>query len=217
LNPVTWAFVMRPELWFELSAVWPCRYLTHRCANTGGSNPVVINDNVNVNMRDAMRNGMYIDVNGRKYPVIVDDGIFEHTNINNASVAAGSYASSIYIVPLRVRGNFPTTYWEYIDYRNVDTQISPMGAGARQVPFWTDNGRFLWVYRDNGYCFDLQSLIEPRMIMRTPQLAGKLQNVLYSPLQHLASPYPDSPYHQDGGVSLRGTSTTYNVWGNFQT
>lgn len=217
LNPVTWAVVMRPELWFELSAVWPCRYLTHRCANDAGTNPVVINDNVNVNMRDAMRSGMYIDINGRKYPVITDDGIFEHTNINNANVAAGSYASSVYLVPLRIRGNFPTTYWEYIDYRNVDTQISPMGAGARQVPFWTDNGRFLWVYRDNGYCFDLQSLVEPRMIMRTPQLAGKLQNVLYSPLQHLASPYPDSPYHRDGGVSLRGTSTSYNVWGDFLT
>jgi hypothetical protein len=32
LDPVQWAVVMRPELWFELSAVWPCRYLTNRCS-----------------------------------------------------------------------------------------------------------------------------------------------------------------------------------------
>lgn len=218
LLPVQWAIVMRPELWFELSAVWPCRYLTHRCANMDGSNPVVINDNVNVQMRDAMRNGMYIDINGKRFPVITDDGIFEHTNINNGNVAAGSYASSVYLVPLRIRGNFSSTYWEYIDYRQVGSQIAALGQGVRNVPFWTDGGRYLWVYRDNSYCFDLQALIEPRLVLRTPHLAGKLQNVLYTPLQHLRSPYPDSPYFRDGGLSVRPMdSTTYNVWGNFNT
>jgi hypothetical protein len=147
--------------------------------------------------------------------VITDDGIYEANNINDANVPAGSYASSIYFVPLRVRGNFPATYWEYIDYRNVSRQLSPMGQGARQVPFWTENGRFLWVYRDNSFCFDLQAKIEPRAICRTPQLAGKIDSVLYSPLQHLRSPYPDSPYWQDGGLSVRGGSTNYAVWGNF--
>jgi hypothetical protein len=33
LDPTSWVIVMRPELWFELSACWPCRYLTNRCAN----------------------------------------------------------------------------------------------------------------------------------------------------------------------------------------
>lgn len=215
--PVTWAVVMRPELWFELSAVWPCRYLTHRCSIDNGSSPVVINDNVNVQMRDAMRNGNYIDINGRRYPVITDDGIFEHTNVNNANVSAGSYASSIYMVPLRVRGSFPATYWEYIDYRGVQQQLSPLGAGQRNVPFWTDNGKFLWVYRENGYCFDLQAKIEPRVILRTPHLAGKIQNVKYTPLQHLASPFADNPYWQNGGQSIRPSSTSYAVWGSFNT
>lgn len=217
--PVTWAIVMRPELWFELSAVWPCRYLTHRCSTDSGSNPVVINDNVNVQMRDSMRNGNYIDINGRRYPVITDDGIFEHTNANNASVTAGSYASSIYMVPLRVRGSFPVLYWEYIDYRGVQQQISPLGGGRDKVPFWTDNGKFLWVYRDGGFCFDLQAKVEPRVVLRTPHLAGKIQNVRYTPLQHLASPFPESPYWQNGGTSIRGASTSYAVWntGGFTT
>lgn len=213
--PVTWAVVMRPELWFELSAVWPCRYLTDRCRNSGGTNPVVINDSNNVDLRDRMRDGMSITINGRTYPVIVDDGIYENTNATSASVPAGYYASNIYMVPLRVRGSFPVTYWEYIDYRGVQAQIAGLGQGAQQVPFWTDDGRFLWVYRPNGYCFDLQAKIEPRIVLRTPHLAGKIQNVRYSPLQHLVDSNPSSSYHVNGGVSLRGGSTNQAVWGNF--
>lgn len=212
LTPVSWAVVMRPELWQELSAVWPCRYLTDRCSNAAGTSVVTINDSNNVQMRDAMRNGMYIDINGKRYPVVTDDGIFEHTNVNNANVPAGSFASSIYFVPIRVRGNFPATYWEHIDYRGVQSQLSALGAGNRAVPFWTTNGRFLWVYRDNGYCFKLQAKVEPRVILRTPHLAGRLDNVRYSPLQHLASAFPDSPYHLNGGVSLRSFTSGQAVW-----
>jgi hypothetical protein len=212
LLPVTWTVVMRPELWFELSAAWPCAYLTHRCATDAGTNVAVINDNANVAMRDAMRNGMYIDINGNRYPVVTDDGIFEHTNINNANVTAGSYASSIYMIPTRIRGNFPTVYWEHIDYRGVQTQLSPLGPGVRNAPFWTSDGRFLWVYRENGYCFDLQAKVEPRVVLRTPQLAGKIQNVRYTPLTHLRSFEPSSPYHFDGGVSLRSVTASSHVW-----
>jgi hypothetical protein len=213
LLPVTWVIVMRPELWFELSAVWPCRYLTHRCANEGGSNPVVINDNVNVQMRDAMRNGNYIDINGNRYPVVLDDGIFEHTNINNGNVSAGSYASSIYFMPLRAIGNFPVAYWEYVNYNNINAQLSALGAGARNTPFWVHSGgRFIWVYKTNGLCFNLQAKTEPRIVLRTPHLAGKIQAVKYTPLTHLRDAQPTSPYWVDGGVSLRAMSTSYHVW-----
>lgn len=211
--PITFALVMRPELWFELSAVWPCRYLTHRCGIADNSSPMVINDNVNVQLRDAMRNGRYIDINGNRYPVIVDDGIVEQTNITSASVPAGNYASSIYFVPLKVRGNFPVLYWEYINYTGVNRQLSPMGAGAANASFWTDGGKYLWVYRDAGFCFDLQAKIEPRVVLRTPHLAGKIQNVRYSPLTHLRSFDPDSAYWRNGGVSLPSTPTEgYAVW-----
>ena len=215
MDPTTWAITMRPELWMELSAVWPCRYLTNRCTTDGNTNPMVLNDSINVDIRDRMRNTSTIMINGRTYPVIEDDGIFEHTNINNANVPAGSYASSISFIPLRTRGNFPTTYWQYIDYRKVNAQLSPMGMGQKQVPFWTENGLLLWVYRDNGYCFDMQAKVEPRIILRTPHLAGKIQGVLYSPLSHLRSPDPDSPYWVNGGLSVRGGSDNYAVWGNW--
>jgi len=209
LSPVKWAIVMRPELWFELSAVWPCRYLTNRCATSGGANPIVINDNVNVSARDDMRNGKFIDINGNRYPVVTDVGIFEHTNINNANVAAGQYASSIYMVPLTITGSFPVVYREHLDYRQGAADAALLRGNET---FWTDNGVYSWAYEETKWCYKLSVKTQQRIILRTPQLAGRIDAVLYEPLQHIRSFDPSSPYHFDGGVSTVADETSYAVW-----
>jgi hypothetical protein len=199
LDPVQWVVVMRPELWFELSAVWPCAYLSNRC-NVGDSNAVVINDNVNVNMRDEMRNGRFIDINGNRYPVVIDDGIFEHDSTNNVNLEPGQYASSIYMVPLTITGGFPVTYLEHVNYRAAQSDIALLNGKER---FWTDGGKYMWVVEQNRFCYLLSVKTEQRVVLRTPHLAGKIDAVAYSPLQHLRSFDPASPYHADGGVSMR--------------
>ena len=202
LDPVDWVLVMRPELWFELSAVWPCKYLTSRCDVTGSDVAVVLNDNVNVATRDAMRNGKYIDINGNRYPVIVDTGINETT-----VTGSGEYTSSIYFVPLTINGNMPVTYREYLDYRAASTDI---GLLRGTESFWTDDGVYGWAITDEkGWCYQLHLRSEQRIILRTPQLAGKIQNVMYSPLQHIRTPYPGDAYFLDGGVSMRSSDTIY--------
>lgn len=211
LEPVSWVIAMTPSLWFELSAVWPCSYLTHRCGNGAGANPIVINDNVNINMRDTMRTGSYIDINGNRYPVIVDDGIPEDTNVTNGNLAAGEYASDIYFIPVSITGNFPVLYYEHVDYRRAASDIALLRGNET---FWTDDGRFFWALEQVKFCYKLTMLTEPRVILRTPQLAGRLQNVKYSPLQHLRSSDPASAYFFDGGVSLRGNDAWGQVWGS---
>lgn len=211
LDPATWVIAMRPELWFELSAVWPCRYLTHRCDNSAGTNATVINDNVNVQLRDSMRNGMFIDINGRRYPVVTDDGIFEHNNINNGNLGLGEYASSIYMVPLTITGGFPVTYREYKNYSDglATTNTNLVYQGSTSANFWTDRGIFSWSFERQKWCVYLALRTEQRVVCRTPQLAGRIDAVKYSPLQHLRSYDPDSPYFRDGGVSYdpgRGTA-----------
>jgi len=211
LDPVQHVIVLRMPLWYELSACWPCRYMSNRCTDfSAGGNLNVINDESNVRMRDDMRNRMVIPINGTEYPVIVDTGIFEHNNANNASLAAGQFASTIYMVPLTITGNFPVTYMEYIDYRGA--QIDTNLLRGTQEYFWTDNGMFSWAWEFIKWCYKGALKIEPRVVLRTPQLAGKIENVRYSPLQHLREPDPASPYHSDGGVSLRSPATRYSVW-----
>lgn len=212
LMPVEWVIAMRPEMWEILSEIWPCQYNTNRCANSliGTQAELIVNGGEMVALRDAMRAELFIDVNGRRYRVVRDDGIFEQNSTNDANLNAGQFASSIYFVPMVVNGNFPVTYRQHVDYRlgSVDTNLMPPGM----VDFWTDRGVYSWAYEGTKWCYKLSLKCEHRIVLRTPQLAGKIQNVLYSPLQHLRSPYPDSPYFADGGVSTRTGGSTYAVW-----
>ena len=211
LDPVEWVIAMRPELWFELSATWPCQYNTNRCSPSVSANATVfIDGRENTDETNAMRQGGYIEINGNRYRVVTDTGITELTNITTAGIPAGQYASSIYMVPLRITGGFPVTYLEHVDYR----------AGARDVSllmgkeqFWTDRGMYSWALEQIKWCYKLSAKVEPRVVLRTPQLAGRIDRIRYAPLQHLREPYSDSPYFADGGVSIRGTATAgSHVW-----
>jgi len=213
LMPVRWVIVMRPQLWYELSACWPCRYNTYRCSTIDTSNIDTVPNLDAASMtafRDDMRRRSVIPINGTEYPVIVDTGIYEYNNINNGNLAAGEYASSIYMVPIDIRGGFPVTYREYLDYRGAMPDRALLNG--KEDWFWTDNGMYSWAIDQQLWCYQLALKTEQRVILRTPQLAGKIQHVKYSPLQHLREPDPDSPYFADGGVSFRSESTLYHVW-----
>ena len=211
LDPVQFVIAMRPELWFVLSECWPCAYNTNRCASFMSDTNAMVNVSgpEMINLRDSMRNGNFIDINGSRYPVITDQGIFEHNNINNGNLEAGQYASSIYIIPISIQGGFPVTFLEHIDYRAWRADVSLL-RGMHE--FWTDDGRFSWAIENNKWCYKLSLKSEQRVILRTPQLAGRIDLVMYQPLQHLRDFDPDSPYHADGGVSLRSDETTFHVW-----
>lgn len=212
LDPVKWVVVMNPNLWFELTAVWPCAYNTNKCTSAVTANSTVfIDGRENVAERDAMRNGMYIDINGTRYPVILDTGIYEKTNITNAQVPRGSYASTIYFVPLTITGGFPVLYRQYVDYRRAEPDRSLL-KGLEEF-FWTDDGVYSWAITNEKWCYKLHLKTEQRIILRTPQLAGRIDNVRYAPLQHLRDSDPSSSYFKDGGVSLRsGLTAPYAVW-----
>jgi hypothetical protein len=210
MSPVRWVLAMRPQLWFELSACWPCSYLTNRCKTANiGYNAVSITDDGQVAMRDDMRRRNMIPINGIWYEVIEDTGIFEHNNTNNGNLQPGQFASTIYAVPITAAG-LPVTYRQYVDYR----QAAPDEALLRGRNSWfsTDNGMYSWTYLELRWCYSLALKTEQRIVLRTPQLAGALQNVRYSPLQHLREPDYSNAYHVDGGVSYRTPGTRYSVW-----
>jgi hypothetical protein len=209
--PLQAALCMRPELWFALTEVYPCQYNTNKCATAGlGDSEIVINGESMVAIRDAMRAGMYIDINGRRYPVVLDDGIYEHNNANNGSLAPGEYASSIFFVPLTAAG-LRCTYLEHIDYRAASVAANTALLRGTE-DFWTDDGMYFWAIESEKWCYKLSVKSEQRVILRTPQLAGRIDNIKYVPVQHFRSPYPDDPYFKDGGVSMRPDTFTYHVW-----
>lgn len=207
-----WVIVMRPNLWQELTAVWPIAYNTNRGSILSGNNRLVIDGGDMIAQRDAMRRSMTLEINARTYRVVLDNGINEKTNVTSGSVPAGSYASSIYMVPIRVNG-IPVTRIEYADYRVIQQYLGQTGQLAGKVMFWTPDGQFLWTYRDlPGRCFDLVAITEPRVVLQTPHLAGRMDNVLYAPITHTREYDPSNPYYAAGGVSIQSETATYAVW-----
>lgn len=212
LDPVEWVVVMNPNLWAEFTSVWPIAYNTNRGAEllTVGNTRLNLDARAMTDERDAMREQMTVAINGRRYPVVVDDGINEQVNGDNANIPAGSYASSIYMLPLTINGGFPVSYLEYYDYRVGMQQIQALMG---KQTWWTDGGSFSWALDPIiKWCTKMSAKTERRIVLRTPQLAGRIDNVLYSPLQHLRESFTGSPYEQDGGVSTRAASTLNAVW-----
>jgi hypothetical protein len=218
LGPVDFRLVMRSEMFYFLTEIWACNYQTYRCFNfdTANIDPVgAFSVETTIRMKEDMRNGSYLLIDGRRYPVIQDDCIMEEDASDNQSIPVGCYASDIYIVPFSARGGtLRTLYWEYFNYNSGPLQAIQDIRGTNY--FWTDNGIFLWgVKPPDVWCIEAIAKVEPRIILRTPQLAGRLQNVTYCPLQHADDPLPSQPYHLNGGVSTGyPTPSPFSEWNN---
>lgn len=214
LAPVDLRIVMREPLFYELTRYWPCQYNTDGCGLTGFSVSQVVSEDANVRMRDEMRNGKFLLIDGRRVPVIVDDCIMEENQADNGAIPIGGFASDIYIVPFSARGGAITTlYWEYFDYSKGPIQAA-RDIHALPTFFWSDSGVFLWGLKaPDNWCIEAICKTEPRLILRTPQLAGRLQNVVYVPLQHTDDPLPSQDYHVNGGVRTgRPFPSPYAEW-----
>jgi len=213
--PVDWKLSMRSGLFDAITDVWPCQYNTYRCQISGQSEngAISLNDDFAVRMRDEMRTGKYLLVDGARIGVITDDCITEETYADNSAIPTGSYASDIYFVPFSIRGGqYQTTYWEFYDYRE-DVLPAISDANASMF-FWSDSGRFLWgIKPPYNWCIDAIAKMEPRLINRTPQLAARLTNVAYTPLIHYTDPLPSQPYWVDGGnPSGYPAPSPYSEW-----
>lgn len=213
LDPATWVCCMREELFWELTASWACQYMTDRCrvSNTN-QDRLVVDANEALRFRDEMRNGSYLLIDGMRVPVLFDDGIPELNDTTSANLNAGEFSSDIYFIPLTVLGGTPVTYLEYFQHNN--QQIAEMlgqGRLSNQV-FITNDGAWIWTVERTRLCLLWEGKVEPRLLLRTPQLAGRLQNVKYVPLQHTRQPFPDDPYFVNGGITSRTGPSYYAPW-----
>jgi hypothetical protein len=209
LMPVNWAFAMRPNLFYEVTNIWPCAYLTNVCS-TNDSYTYNIELSAQAEMRDSMRTGRYLLVDGVRIPVILDDLIPERTQGDDGRVTSGCFCSDIYLLPFSVLGGRAVLYLEHFDYSNRELAAA---AGNPMAGYSvTANGAFLETASKKNWCIQWQAKIEPRLILKTPQLAGKLQNVQYCPLQVPPHPFPDDPYYRNGGETSRPGPSLFNPW-----
>jgi len=131
----------------------------------------------------------------------VDDGIPETETIK------GCFDTDVYFIPMSIVGGQAVTYLEYFEYSNpvVTEALGNMILGRVE-------GAFLTWPRQMNQCVVWQSRIEPRLVLRTPWLAARLQGVRYCPIQHTRDTFPDGKYHVDGGLTSRPGPSLAHLW-----
>lgn len=191
LTPVEIELGMRPDLFQALTEVWPSSYLTtSNVVNASAGARFVVTGTESATMRDEMRQGRYLMINGMQIPVRTSTAIPQAT-------AGDGFTSTIYYIPVSVMGE-RMTYLEGFDQAN--SEIEQFVGLMAQNDYTTSNNGF-WAMTKNqtAMCFELLFAAQPRLIMRTPQLAARIENVQYKLDGYANDPYTDSPYYRAGG------------------
>lgn len=213
LGPVQRVVVMRPELYREIVKVVPVQAYVEALQTIGQylNGRVVINAQDAFNMRNDMLMNPRLPLNGKMVDVVLDDGIPELNVTTSARLSAGQYASDIYMIPETVLGGTPVTYIEpYLQDNGLAEEIA---REARLLHTWTtDGGLFRMYSRQTDECFTVSGETKFRLVMHTPQLAGRLTNVAYQPIRHLDSPFPGDAYFANSGVTERTAPSFYVPW-----
>lgn len=187
-------------MFWTLTRIWPCSYLTDRCKEADGVAIAYVGGQEQIDMRDAMRNSNYLYINGKKISVIVDDNIAE-TAGDGDPVPLGCLSANVYFTTRRVNGGFDTLYWEYFDFSGAVMRTAESG---RLQNFWSDNGVWLWTaLPSKSYCVQWEGKLRPRLVNLSPFLDAKVTNVAYCPDTRVThrSGVPSNPNYVNGGVS----------------
>lgn len=208
VTPVRWVIAMRKEMFFEVTKVWPCAYMTTGCQVATGATQFV-DATEQIRMRDEMRAGKYLMVLGERIDVVLDDGISFDTNTTSSGVASGNIRSDIFVLPMSVVGGRSTLYLEYFDFTNPSINSALSG---NDMILGRVEGAFLTVPRQKNFCVQWQTKIEPRLVLRTPWLAGRIKNVTAAPALIPRQSFPDNPYFVNGGEVTRQGPSYFHIW-----
>ncbi len=209
LGTPEYIIAMRPELFYSISQVIPIQKYQQVIALANN----VTNGRANVNMNDAynerntIRSSHMIPVNGRMIRVVEDDTIAE---VSSSPGGVPTYASTIYGIPLTVMGGMPVTFWEYWNHANAQSASAQQYAG--NLTWVSDGGMFRWFSDFSKGCLKLNLQFTPRLRMRVPQIAWRIDSVACQPLQHFSSYSPDSAYFTDGGATTGSGQKYYTSW-----
>lgn len=192
---VKWALTIRFGAWQVLTSIWPCVYATVGCP--GGTIVRTGSLEEQVKLRDEIRNSRMLPIEGKYYEVVVDDTLVETIA---AGGVVGTYQSDMFLLPLTVNGQ-PSLFFEYFDM-NAEA-VAAANAMAPASYFSTlDDGRFLFTRLSPTHtCVQVEIVERPRLILLTPFLAARFQNLSYTYSIHEREWDPANPYFVNGGVS----------------
>lgn len=192
IDMASWEIHMDNDLFWNLTRIWPCSYLTNGCAVTlADGQSLNVDSAQQVQMRDQMRTGQFLWINGIQVPVVTTKAIAR------TEVGPG-FSSDIYILNTAAMGT-RTTYIEGFDTNNADIQ---QFVANGMVNWRTMNGGFYAeTIRQTGACVEFEYMARPRLVVRTPWLSGRITNVNYvSPgMLYSRDAFTTGQYWKNGG------------------
>lgn len=191
-----YALVMRPDMFRAIAQIWSCSYSTTRCTSSVAGQPLV-RDAVSVRAEyEQMLAGHYLPMEGANVPVLLDDSIARDTLGN------GYFQSDIYGVALTGNGR-PVIYGEYFDMGNPEAmEVANFAGMSDSITDVINNGMYRVFKRATGGCVEYDFFARPRLIVDSPFMHFRLDNVFYRSAfnQHDAIP-GQSYYVTPGGRS----------------
>lgn len=211
VNDVQWAYLMRYQKFLALTQVWPCAYETYRCFNASPNGSGIVIDVSAAEqqaMRQGMRDGHYLLIDGKQVPVIID------TTMPEQNVGGGNFQSDTYLLPLSSRTlGGQLLYLDYFNYRgpfgmqSIIAQLGPQDE-YRVSP----DGRFaIFFMGGTAFCKQVMIRTRKRLVLRAPFLALKIEDEQYNVYVHERNWEPGTSFYQDGGVTSFAGQQTFNA------
>lgn len=172
MDGVQFVIAMSPEQFRAVVDVWACSYATYRCQSSQAGEPVTRDGMAIQNLRVEMFGGQYLLIDGERVPVILSDGITVDR------LAVNTYQSDIFILPV----SWGATPLIYIEYFPMDNQYATEYANNNgfKIVDWMNNGLYIVGKRDTGLCLEWLFGAQMRVILETPFLASRLDDVTFS-------------------------------------
>jgi hypothetical protein len=192
------AFVMRKEQFRAIVDNWVCQYATYRCTTTNNPTANMVEMMKDTNqLRIEMMNGQYLLIDGQQVPVVFSEGIARD------GIGANHFKADVYLVPLSWQG-MPLIKAEYfpVDNQYVN-EFASMAQGMSEVGS-LNNGLFIVGKRSTGFCLEWLFGARMRMILETPFLAGRVDDIRFTFRAPIRNADPaDTWFYADGGITYR--------------
>lgn len=190
-------FLMRKEMFRALTDVYANTYATSRFqTNTLTAGTPQTQDALHTNdLRLEMLKGNFLLIEGQPVPVVFSDGIAI------GGVAANTYAADIYLVAWSWEG-MPLVNLEFFDMAN-PYQLEYVGFVNADDQRVLNNGMYRVGYRSTGLCKEYHFADRMRLILETPFLCGRIDNVTFTYYAQTRDANPGSSFYVGGGVSYQ--------------
>lgn len=145
--------------------------------------------------REMMAGNYLLDDVGQPVPVVFSEGLAAPAIANN------TYNSDVLVVPVSWGGT-PLIRMEYFPMDNQYASEFASFVDPDEVQT-LNNGMFIVGKRSTGLCMEYHFAARMRLILETPFLAGRIEDVRYTYFAKTRQAIPGSSLYVDGGVSAR--------------